>query len=277
MGAGAPEAKAATVRCDGCTEQEVEDRVSTILDNSTLPSSSLLYVINGANGAVRKFQLEKSWANEGGDPKICQRRPAPIECSVIPYFVEIPVEKAISTYVGYAQAYGRGTDQLWLFPSENFPHNAYEAVQYPDEARNVGTWLKDGGIGWLQDFLTVTAAVNPFAGFDPSKIGFTVRTNYQNGGTSLYIYDHNLKTWIIIPNTSYDASGNLVPETQSDVSGGGAGRTVVYKFGKDTESLSEFIMRMGLLGVPISGAMGGQLTCSGTVESGRVVTRCSFN
>jgi hypothetical protein len=272
------EAKASTVRCDNCTSDQVEEQVWWQLEQLPAAAQDIVYVVNVPAGSVRKFRIAKTYEN-GGDPRTCSQPmdEVPLECIVFPSTEELAPEDAIVTYMAFMQVHAASAtpEEIWLNPADNFPDNAYEAVQYPVLSENVGTYLKSGGWGYVNDLIYLESVVNLIPGFNPENIKLTLRVNYAEGGSGLYVYNHVTKTFERVKGENRDTSGNKVPETPADVSGG-AGSSVEYEFENDTESLSEFIMRMDMLGVPITGPMSDTLVCTGYVKDGAVYVTCKF-
>lgn len=272
---GTATAHAGTANCDNCSAEEVEFTVYSALENNPVPSSDILYVVDVPGGTARKFQLERMYDN-GGDPGWCSQPmdEVPLECVPFSYFDELPVEPQVGTYVYYMQAFQQ-QQTVYLPGVGDVPYNGYEAVQYPNKSDNVGTYLKNNGPGLGQAVLDFFETFTVIPYFNAGALKLTYRVNFADGGSALYTWNQDLKKFERVKGQTYDASGNVVPETTSDVSGG-VGSTIEYDFTNDGESLMEFIIRMEMLGVPITGPMGNRLVCSGRDEGGRVVVTCVF-
>lgn len=157
----------------------------------------------------------------------------------------------------------------------NLPSNAYDAVQYPEKAYNLGVALGYTAVGLLNDIRVIAAAVNPIPGFNPSAITITIRVNFPDGSKSLYTYNPVTKVYERVKGESRDSNGNRIPETPQDVSGG-VGSSIQYDFTGNDGNLADFLIRMSMLGVPITGPMSDQMVCTTTVEGGNTVVRCKF-
>lgn len=273
--AGYREANAATLFCDGCTSTGEATKAESVLAGSSTPLTELVYVVNRTTGTARKFTVQRTWP-AGYNSQACNviRDEIPAYCLPVITTTEYAVESEIATFVALVKTYN--DDEIALPAGQIFPRNAYEAVQYPDLSSNVGTYIKDGGIGFVKDFLDFLSIVNPFSGFSPGGINLTVRVKFEDGGYALFVYNQTTKTFERVKGHAVDASGNVVPEGVEDVAGGNIGNTREYVFANDPESLSEFLMRMSMLGVPITGPVSGKVVCTSRIANGRVSVYCKF-
>jgi len=179
---------------------------------------------------------------------------------------EYPVSSAVTNYVNFVIENNRR--EIHIDNRAEFPQNAYDLVERPQSATAVGNYLKNSGIGFLNDFIQLLTVVNTIPGFNPDKISLTIKVILADGSTALFVYNNTTKTWERVESQTIDSSNNVVPETRADAVT--PGRTITYRFpnsdGGDRD-LINFIQRLNMLGIPISGKVGknGTVTidCSG--------------
>ena len=209
------------------------------------------YVVNTLSGTVLKYNVQRARAAWAA--------------------TSLPTEQAVVNYVVFVKQ--NAQREVVIGGPGSMPNNAYELVEYPQMSATVGAYIKDSGGGLVQDFVNFLAGVNPFRGFNPDKITMTVSAKLSDGSRALYIYNNTTKTWDRVKNQTKDSSGNVVPETVNDVSGG-VGYTTVYVF-NNLEDMVGFIDRMQMLGVPITGPIGNvgrPMVCVTDPETG--ITHC---
>lgn len=223
-------ASAATVYCDSCVGAEVNGAARQI-------GSGTHYVIDRTYGAVYKYSVRR----------YCEGTRCLYEAT------PLAVEPAITSYVRYVAANSDKT--VVLSPRTDFPQNGYELIQFPQTAETVGRSIKNGTLGGVQDFLNFLSAINPFTGFDPSKMSMTIRVVMSDGSTALFIYDNVRQTWVPVRGEVRDSNGNRIPESPADVTGG-IGKTVIYDFTGSNENLINFLYQMQLFGIPVTGDVG---------------------
>lgn len=247
--------------------------------DSRPPSSGEVYVVNMPATYVRKFEFSKEWMEEGCDPRFGVRE---VPCTSMIFLNEIPVESQIDTYVDYVQAFNQNTvtlprDPILGVDVSQYPSDGYDLVQNTNMQDLVGRYIKESGIGFVQDFMSMLAIINPFQSFDPSNAVMTVRVITPDGSTHLFFYDHARKTFVIDPKLSRDPNNNRIPLRREDVAGG-EGSTTTYDFTGHNETLIDFIDRMNRLGVPITGPAGNvnesRFECSSKWEGERLVIEC---
>lgn len=238
-------ASAATVSCNNCSIAQKEAAAK-----ATAPGYT--YVVDMNNATAAKYYVEKDC--EGGR-----------EC--VKYVTAMSVEPAVTNYVKSVKA--NTNKQITIGSDTNFPQNAYEAVQYPQLSANVGNYIKASGTGFIQDFINLLTAVNPISGFNPGAISMTIVVNLADGSKVMMVYDHTTQTWTRVKGQTRDTNNNIVPETAADVSGG-PGSTITYDFTNHGDNLINFIDRLNMLGVPMTGQYNGRpgIVCVGDLHGG---------
>lgn len=222
-------ATADTLFCDSCTQIQQRSMLNQ-------RSNGNYYIYDNNSGAISKWIREQDCS--GGS------------CLVV--ITKVAAEQIV---VNYASFYRTNNYHSIVLPSGSYPNDAYEGVQFPQLSRNVGTFIKNGGYGFVQDYLNFVAGLGSIIGFNLQPMDMTIRVNYADGSTALYAYNHTTQTWDRLKGESRDSNNNLIPETKDAVSGGGPGTTTVYYFTgpNGSQNLIDFINLLGQLGVPISG------------------------
>lgn len=235
-------ASAKTIVCNTCGDYRASAKAA---------GEGVHYIVNNLNGTVKKYRV--NWMRGSGLTPI-----------------EMQVESQIVNYANFVKQ--NKQPQVQLDNRGDFPQSAYEFVEFPHLRNRVGAWIKEGGWGLVQDYATFLGAVGSIVGFDANALDITIRIIMADGSTALYVYNHTTQTWVPVEDQTRDSSNNVVPETLEDVSGG-AGQTTIYEF-NNSEDLIQFIQRMSMLGVEISGPVGnlGQpMVCITDPETGKTI------
>lgn len=243
----APNAFAKTITCSGCG----------VLAKRSLAINAgigIHFVVDMNDGSIAKWKVEKDCAGSN--------------CIIAT--TSMTVDQSVINYVAF---YRVNNGKIMLFGDHpTFPDSAYEAVRFPQLSANVGAHIKDVGAGLTQDYLNFMAGVGGIVGFSVSPIQLTVRVVYEDGSTSLNVYNHVTQTWDRVKGESRDSSNNLIPETAATVTGG-PGTTVTYSFTGNPNNLIDFVYQLTLLGVPITGPTSNRNTIVCVSDSQSTVCR----
>lgn len=88
------------------------------------------------------------------------------DCSGGSCLVVITKVTAEQVVANYATFYRTNNFHAIVLPPGSFPNDAYEGVQFPQLSRNVGTFIKNGGYGFVQDYLNFAAGLGSVIGFN---------------------------------------------------------------------------------------------------------------
>lgn len=193
------------------------------------------YVVNSATGVTKKYT---AFWDYGEVTRVIM--------------TEKPVEASVNDYVRFVmQSSGRS---ISINLREDLPENGYELMEFPQLQRNTGTYINDTGVGFMQGYFNVIGAVGSVFGFNAGGLSITVKVVMPDGSNALYTYNHTTMTWVLVPGTIKDGSGNYIPRTREDFAGG-PGETTVYYF-YNPNDLANFLALAANMGIPITGPIG---------------------
>jgi hypothetical protein len=227
-----------------------------------------LYVVDVEGGVVRKFAFFSNVTGEA-NPDL-----SPINIWV----EEVPVENDVAVNVQHAGTLARKADDFVIVNPgvPNMPEDAHDALGRSSLDIHISDYIQSMTThrfhNELADWLDI---IPPNQFFDPSKLSANVELIYQDGSRALYKYDTNHDRFFVVPNTSRDSNGNLIPEKREDVDRGGV---QYYDFTRASpernfDDYNDMVNRLGHLGVPISiigGPVGGSgekysMICAGDI------------
>ena len=124
----ASSAAAETIFCDSCTPIQQRARLTT----STIGT---YYLYDRTSDGIFKWVKEKDCSTN--------------ICSTV--IRQAPVEIAVLNYVNFYKT--NKSHSLPLADNGTFPGDAYEGVRFPQLSTNVGNYIKNSGLGYVQDYL----------------------------------------------------------------------------------------------------------------------------
>ncbi|MEE5091673.1 hypothetical protein V2H26_16915 [Xanthomonas euvesicatoria] len=257
----APTAMAVTKTCDGCTEAEMSYMVSHILifesgayRNARQPA----YVANPQSRSVMKGIY--SWNYEADGETIVQH----VSMS--------SVEPQIFGFVNtLADAYGERmlTSSAVGLADSNRPTSIYDVIDNPSREQQVVRAIENSKADFFQRAAEAAKIVNPFPGFNPGGVNLTIKFIFDDKSTATYTFDSQTKSWVRVKDSQRDSSGNIVPITKSDFSGGEGG-TRTYDFSNSQADMDKFYAWANRSGIRFTQPTGSgtrtSITCASTKD-----------
>ena len=252
---------AATIRCDDCSMAMMQYSAESDAAKRN-DYTSPVYVVNLTANAVIKYNISRTVkrSSASGEPP-----------EVVVTGTATAPEPEVAAFVDAASTVMKTRVAM---QGDQLPGSVYDHINQPAYDIGVSAYLDNSFAGFVRGFFDFARPINPIAWFKPDAVSVVSKITYADGSTATIAYDYKLKQWVRVPGSERDSQGNRVPITVQDFAGGST-RTYVFTGSNSNQDLLNFLNRAVLLGVPITGALGGRVAHC-TVGPGLSGVTCAF-
>ncbi|MCD0245716.1 hypothetical protein JWH11_03205 [Xanthomonas melonis] len=251
-------ALAETLRCDGCTNYEMESEAIMAAAHNNLPYYTPVYVIDGLRGGVKKYYVSLEQPGQDVPDQL------PDGSNSYGFAIEDPAEAPIHAYISLA--FRTASESISFSGGGGGPNSAYDLTNNPSNQQAVANHIRSTRPALIQDAISTLTAINPFGSFNPDKMAITVRVNLPDGTRAYFVFDQRLKDWVKLDSQSRDSNSNIIPENRNDLTGGpNSFRQYIFSNPND---LTRFVQRASELGAAFQGNVGTgtSMTCTSNVR-----------
>jgi hypothetical protein len=265
------EARATTIRCDGCSSAEMQEWaiMETAQNGYTYDE---VFVINQTENFMKKYIV--TVAAGGGDI------PDQIPDGSTGYgtATEVPVPAPELQYFSAAIMVNGQIVAL----AQGLPGSMYDVVNNPSADHALAEFARNTPEANTNGFLAALAGLRE-SKFDFGKVTITIQLVASDNSKAIMVFDPNTKTWRRQTDETRDSSGNIIPPNKVDITGG-VGNIRQYSFANDYD-YSRFVQHASYLGAVFVGPIGsvgagGGIVCTSIIKSteggeSREETQCS--
>ncbi|MCU1087150.1 hypothetical protein JAK45_05565 [Stenotrophomonas maltophilia] len=240
-GAFGTEAQATTLRCDGCSGPEMQEwAIMQAAQNGYTYDE--VYVINQTDNFMKKFIVTVDAG--GGD--IPDQIPDGTSYGTA---TEVPVPATELQYFSVALV----VNGQIIAMASGLPGSMYDVVNNPSADFALSEYARTTPQAHGQTLLDFLSALK-FSLLDFSKIDISIRLVASDNSYATLVFDPVAKKWERLKNETRDSSGNVIPSTKTEVTGG-SNSYREYTFNNPNDFTS-FVQHVGNLGVVFVGSVG---------------------
>lgn len=265
------DAKATTIRCDGCSSAEMQEWAIMEAAQKGYTYDEV-FVINQTDNFMKKFIV--TVAAGGGDI------PDQIPDGSTGYgtATEVPVPAPELQYFSVSIMVNGQIVAL----AQGLPGSMYDVVNNPSADHALAEYARNTPEAQTNTLLNFLSALR-VSPFDFGKVTITIKLVASDNSNAILVFDPNTKTWRRQADETRDSSGNIIPSNKVEITGG-VGSYRQYNFGNDND-FRRFVQHVGNLGAVFVGPIGspgggGGVVCTSIIKStegqeSRDETQCS--
>lgn len=237
-GGFASSAEAITLRCDGCSSQEMKEWA--ILETAQGGYSySDVFVINQTDGFVKRYSVSiDNWGQDIPDQ-------IPDGSTSYGNASEVTVPTEVAGYLRAAIAIN-GT----IVATGNVPNSMYDVVNNPALDKALSDYAGEADPANKNMLLNFLSSVK-FIPIDFSKVTVTIEVIAADGSKATLNFDPVIKRWVRVKSETRDSGNNLIPASTGDLSGG-PGTYREYQFANYNDYI-KFVQQATRLGATFTG------------------------